>query len=124
VTSAGGRWVYTLYAHPGGTPFVHALDTLHGVAHCIGIPWSGDQYSLSTLRLVLRDGGRTLVLERRSGDAYLSIATDTWRISLPASHPAAGVRWWLLGAGLLGIVLVLSVAGPVRRLATRAAQAT
>jgi hypothetical protein len=38
-TSASGRWVYTLYANPGGTPFVHALGTVRGVAHCVGIPW-------------------------------------------------------------------------------------
>ena len=37
-TSADGRWVYTLYANPGGTSFVHALDTVRGVAHCVGIP--------------------------------------------------------------------------------------
>ena len=123
-TSAGGRWVYTLYTRPGGTPFVHALDTVHGVAHCVGIPWAGDQYSLSTLRLVLRDGGRTLVLERRSGRPYLSIATATWRISRPAPHAGTNLQWWLLGAGLLGTVLALGVlARPVRRLATRPARA-
>ena len=42
-TSADGRWVYTLYSRPGGYPFVHALDTVNGVAHCIGLPWRGDQ---------------------------------------------------------------------------------
>ena len=38
--SSDGRWAYTLYANPGGTPFVHALDTVKGVAHCVGVPWS------------------------------------------------------------------------------------
>src|ERR671934_2612188 len=42
-TSADGRWVYTFYANPGGYPFVHALDTVQGVAHCIGIPWKHSQ---------------------------------------------------------------------------------
>ena len=32
--SARGRWVYTLYENPGGYPFIHALDTKRGVAHC------------------------------------------------------------------------------------------
>ena len=27
-TSAGGRWVYTLYQKPSGKPFIHALDTV------------------------------------------------------------------------------------------------
>ena len=40
VTSADGRWVYTLYQNGGvgGYPFIHALDTVRGVAHCIGVP--------------------------------------------------------------------------------------
>ena len=42
-TSGDGRWVYTMYQRPGGYPFVHALDTVTGVAHCIGLPWKGDQ---------------------------------------------------------------------------------
>ena len=29
-TSPDGRWVYTLYMNPGGTPFIHALDTVQG----------------------------------------------------------------------------------------------
>src|SRR5229473_1951827 len=39
-TSADGRWVYTLYMNPGGFPFIHALDTVRGVAHCVGLPWT------------------------------------------------------------------------------------
>jgi hypothetical protein len=38
-TAPSGRWVYTLYANPGGFPFIHALDTVKGVAHCVGVPW-------------------------------------------------------------------------------------
>src|SRR5438067_9262572 len=45
-TSAGGRWVYTLYQNPGGYPFVHALDTVRGVAHCIGIPYTAGQKAI------------------------------------------------------------------------------
>ena len=40
--SAGGRWVYTLYENPGNYPFVHALDTVRGKAHCIKLPWEED----------------------------------------------------------------------------------
>src|SRR5439155_1061114 len=39
-TSPDGRWVYTLYANPGGYRFVHGLDTVRGVAHCFGLPWT------------------------------------------------------------------------------------
>jgi hypothetical protein len=46
-TSADGRWVYTLFTRPGGYPFVHALDTVRRVAHCVGLPWTaGDQAPL------------------------------------------------------------------------------
>ena len=31
-TSADGRWAYTLYQNPQGYPFIHALDTVRGVA--------------------------------------------------------------------------------------------
>src|SRR5918912_3486645 len=54
-TSAGGRWVYTLYQNPGGYPFVHALDTVRGVAHCIGIPYTASQNAIWNLRLSVRD---------------------------------------------------------------------
>ena len=56
VTSASGRWVYTLYANPGGYPFIHALDTVKGVAHCVGLPWpatDGDQNQVFNFSLAL-----------------------------------------------------------------------
>jgi hypothetical protein len=97
-TSAGGRWVYTLYMNPGGYPFVHALDTVRGEAHCIGIPWQGKQDALWKMRLHLSGGGETLRLDRRSGQAYVAIATGTWRISHPArSAPGGSFPWWIVG---------------------------
>jgi hypothetical protein len=36
-TSAEGRWAYTLYDGAGGTPFVHALDTVGRTARCIDL---------------------------------------------------------------------------------------
>ncbi len=88
----GGRWVYTLYTNPGGTPFVHALDTVKGVAHCIGIPWTGvDQNAL--LNVVLRVRGDRLALDWRSGKRWLQVGNATWRVS-PAAP--AGFPWgWL-----------------------------
>ena len=100
VTSTGGRWVYTFYGNSGGYPFVHALDTVRGVAHCIGIPWKGSQDNVWKLRLSLRDGGRTLSLHWRSGRPYLAVATGDWRISHPAQARAAGSSgfpWWIVG---------------------------
>ena len=53
-----GRWVYTLYTNPGGFPFVHALDTVARVAHCVGIPWTGDQGPLSRFPPAIRSEKR------------------------------------------------------------------
>jgi hypothetical protein len=105
-TSADGRWVYTLYTNPGGYPFVHALDSVQGVAHCIGIPWKYSQNNLWHLRMSVRDGGRTLSLHWRSGRPYLAVATGTWRISHPeVVRPAApsGFPWWIVGAALAAL---------------------
>jgi hypothetical protein len=80
-TSAGGRMVYTLYQNPGGYPFIHALDTARGAAHCIGLPWTGDQSALSTIALTLYDGGKTLVVDRQSGRPWLTVNTANWRLT-------------------------------------------
>jgi len=112
--SADGRWVYTLYQNPGGYPFVHALDTVRGVAHCVGIPWSGDQAGVWNLRLALRNGERTLAVVRAGGGGpYTSIDTGTWRLSAP-SH-GGGFPWWILGAALGGALVLLTAAALLRR---------
>lgn len=75
-----GRWVYTLYSNPGGFPFVHALDTVAGVAHCVGFAWQGSQNPLGNYRLTIK-GNRLLVL-RPAGTVYRSIDRTTWAVSL------------------------------------------
>jgi hypothetical protein len=111
-TSAGGRWVYTLYQNPGGYPFVHALDTVGRKAHCVGVPWrSKDQSGLWKLALSVGGGGKQLALRWRSGRAYLAIDTQSFRISYPQSRAdGRGSAWWPLLATAAGAVL-LSAAG-------------
>jgi hypothetical protein len=106
-TSGGGRWVYTLYSRPGGYPFVHALDTVRGVAHCIGLPWTGDQAALVNARLRVSNGGKTLAVHWKSGRPWLEVNTGNWRIAhvQPGSFPWA---WVLAGVGG-GIVLLLAL---------------
>ena len=82
VTSADGRWAYTLYANPGGYPFVHALDTVRGVAHCIGVPWRGEQNEPFNMRLTLNEDARSLAVTRKSG-TFVSIDVSNWKISYP-----------------------------------------
>jgi hypothetical protein len=75
-TTADGRWVYTLYQNPGGYPFVHALDTVKGVAHCVGIPWpttDPNQVAVNNMRISIQ--GQKL----RVG-AYATIDRKTWRV--------------------------------------------
>jgi hypothetical protein len=114
-TGPGGRWAYTLYMNPEGYPFVHALDTVSGTAHCIGIPWTGKQDALWKLRLSLRDGGRTLSLHWRSGKEYLAVTKGTWRITHPAPvhAAAAGFPWWIFGVA--GGALLVAAAFFLRR---------
>ena len=115
-TSVGGRWVYTLYMNPGGFPFVHALDTVRGEAHCIGIPWKGKQDALWKWRLSLGDGGRTLRLDRQSGRTYVAIATGSWRISHPAALGSGSFPWWIVGvAGGAALLAAAAAALLLRR---------
>jgi hypothetical protein len=75
-TTADGRWVYTLYQNPGGYPFVHALDTVKGIAHCIGLQWPAtdvNQFALNDMRLSIQ--GRLL----KVGD-YATIDRMTWKV--------------------------------------------
>jgi hypothetical protein len=110
-TSVDGRWVYTLYQNTGGYPFVHALDTVRGVAHCIGVPFTGDQNALSNMRLALGNGERTLALHWKSGRPYLGIDTATWRIS----RPRTGLPWWMLGVGACALLLAATLLLRYRR---------
>jgi hypothetical protein len=104
-TSPGGRWVYTLYANPGGTPFVHALDTVRGVAHCIGIPATASEQN-GLYNVVLTLHGQRLSVHWQSGRPWLDVDLRSWRVS-PAV--AGGFPWvWLgLALGLAGALLVL-----------------
>lgn len=98
-TSADGRWVYTLFMRPGGYPFVHALDTVGRVAHCVGLPWTArDQAPLMSMRMTLTNGGRTLAVESKSGRRWFAINTGTWRIAHPSAN-AFTWRWLVVAAG-------------------------
>jgi hypothetical protein len=82
VTTANGRWAYTLYANPGGFPFVHALDTVRGVAHCVGVPWpqsDGNQNEVFGFKLAL--SGKKLLVKAGSGTTYRVINTTNWHVS-------------------------------------------
>lgn len=108
-TSAGGRWVYTLYQQPDGYPFVHALDAARRSAVCVGIPWKGSQNTLWATTLSLDPDGRTLTLSTRQGGALFTMDTKTFVVTRVRRHPGAGFPLALvLGAGG-GALLVLAL---------------
>jgi hypothetical protein len=119
-TSADGRWVYTLFMRPGGYPFVHALDTVNGRAHCIGLPWrAGDQSPLSNMHMTLANGEHALALRWKSGKPWLSIDTATWRITHVRT---GGFAWlWMIGAAGSAILTALA-AGLIVLIRRRGAQ--
>jgi hypothetical protein len=86
-TSPNGRWVYTLYANPGGYPFVHALDTVKSVAHCVGLPWpatNGEQGAVFNFTLGLK--GNLLAVRYQGGGVYRTINTTNWKVSKPVAR--------------------------------------
>jgi len=101
-TSANGRFVYTLYMNPGGYPFVHALDTARARAHCIGLPWNGNQSRLLSVKLSLSDRGRMLDI----GNSF-RIDTRSYRVVPPAGP--SQFPWWTL-AFVPPFVLLLAAA--------------
>ena len=108
-TSGNGRWVYTLYSRPGGYPFIHALDTVAGVAHCTGLPWHGNQVALANVRMTVGGDGKTLAVHWKSGKPWLTLNTANWRLT--HVHSGGGFAWrWLFaaGGGLLVVTLVLA----------------
>jgi len=127
-TSVNGRYVYTLYTNSGGYPFVHALDTVRGVAHCIGLPWTGNQSIFTTMALSLRDGGRTLLLNvpwsgtgrRPATLPSYRIDTRTYRLLPP---PAGGhFPWWTLAFAPLPLLLLVAAARRARVTSTIASR--
>jgi hypothetical protein len=105
-TSASGRWVYTLYQKPtSGMPFIHALDTVRGVAHCIDLPANRGLYNIV---LSLQNDDRTLAVHWRSGRPWMNVAVGSWEVSRPSA--GGGFPWAWVGPGI-GAALALFAAG-------------
>jgi LPXTG-motif cell wall-anchored protein len=119
VTSADGRWEYTLYDNPE-EPFIHALNVAERSAECIDLPQlKGDDLSSAKLKL---DGGTIAIGDLATVDPETQAVTLTPRTPVAASTPRPRVTatpappaadetsaWPLvvLGLGVLGGVAVL-----------------
>ena len=79
--SANGAWAYTFYAKPNGTAFVHALDTARRRAYCVDLPWRSNTQALSSVRLSLSDGGRSLVLSKARTGRLALVDTRSFKVT-------------------------------------------
>jgi DNA-binding beta-propeller fold protein YncE len=75
-----GAWVFTLYRQDNNYPFVHALDTVHHRAVCVGLPakWNQDGW-ISTARLELSRG--KLEVQTQSGETKFVLDTTTFQLT-------------------------------------------
>ena len=119
-TSTDGRYVYTLYTNPGGYPFVHALDTVAATAHCVGLPWTGDQSPLWTTKLTLRHDGLELAIDTGAAQPAFTIDTVNHRLVQPGARPHDLVSWRTLTLAAAPLTLLLTVAARRKRRASSA----
>jgi hypothetical protein len=123
VTSADGRWEFTLYDNPE-EPFIHALDTRGRTAECIDLPQlTGSDLANAKLRL---DGGTIAIGNLATLDPETQTVTLTPREPVQASTPRAtpapppqdGVSPWpFVALGLAAVGAVALIAGRRRRAA-------
>jgi len=115
-----GVWAYTLYGNGEREgPFVHALDTRTGTAHCIDLPRLRPR-NIWMVRLRMASGGRLLAVE---GKRTLA-AIDTGRFRETAARTPArpteassssSSRAPVAALGALALVLAGAGAAGVRR---------
>jgi hypothetical protein len=119
-TSPDGRWAYTLYNGGGRArdeAFIHILDTVDGISHCIELPnISGRE--VGNMQLELPSGGRVLNVVR--GDrALASMDTKTYAVTNPppaeqasegSESGAGGASPAAIGAIVAGFLLLASAA--------------
>ena len=123
-TSSDGRWAYTLYNGGGrkqDVAFIHILDTVDGVSHCIELPNVSGQEAWN-LKLALTGAGRALTV-KRGNHLVASMDTKTLGVSEPpwprrpaATKPADGrISGLAIGAITGGVTLIVATAFTIRR---------
>jgi hypothetical protein len=113
-TSPDGRWAYTLYNGGGRArdeAFVHILDTVDGVSHCINLPDISGREAWN-VQLELPAGGGALNLQR-GGRLLASMDTDTYAVTKPARPQRVSAESESAGGGVSGVAIGGIVAGVV-----------
>lgn len=112
-TSPDGRWEYTLYDGGGGTPFVHALDTVAATSVCVNVDQLQGARNLFATRLAVSDDGSTITVGPPR-KVKASIATGSWAVTdltaatAPPPGPDGGgiPAWWALPGAALALLAV------------------
>jgi hypothetical protein len=68
-----------MYWNPNGFPFVHALDAVNGVAHCVGFAKTSPSGALLDYTLGVK--GNKLMIRSRGGTLYRVIDRTTWKVT-------------------------------------------
>jgi hypothetical protein len=103
VSSADGRWAYTLYDGAGKAPFLHALDTVGMAARCIDLDGLAGRDDLPYLRL-RRDGDGNVEVVK-DGRPLLVVDTRSFGVSEPGGSPSqGGAPWFPIGAGAVALL--------------------
>jgi hypothetical protein len=114
-TTADGRWAYTLYDGAGKEPFVHALDTVNGVAHCIDLEMLAGRQDLYDLRLGLGPGDAGLAVLDGAEKLTVIDTSDFEPVAAKTVAPhtaetSSGSGWRLVVLSAVGAFLVAGAA--------------
>jgi hypothetical protein len=121
--SPDGRWAYTLYNGGGRArdeAFIHILDTVDGISHCIDLPDISGREAWN-LQLQLDAGGGALGVQR-GGRVLASMDTETYAVTKPAPKSAAagsepdggGISGVAIGAILAAVALMAGAGFSIR----------
>jgi hypothetical protein len=123
--SSDGRWAYTLYNGGGRVrdeAFIHILDTVDGVSHCINLPGISGREAWNAQLELPPGGGALNVL--RGGRALASMDTRTYavtkplrpeRVSRASESDGGGASRLAMATIAAGVVLLAGAALAVRR---------
>ena len=113
-TSSDGRWAYTLYNGGGRArdeAFVHILDTVDGISHCINLPDISGREAWN-VQLDLSPGGGALNV-LRGGRVLASMNTETYAVTKPVPRKRASSASEADGSGASAAGLATAVAAVV-----------